>query len=174
MMEESFQHWRLELYKKYIQKGLTPFNEFGNITPSQWEELVAQKTSPEALELSARNTELAKRNKHHHHLGPSGYYAKEEQFMKMNEEAAASENIDVKNLKVRSRNCIYARSTESFGGNLKFDKPETQDTVSRILKYTEDKKNGSFNPFRERDKLSLGLGNNEHTDRTRGLGKSTT
>ena len=45
---------------KYIQKGLTPFNEFGKITHSQWEELVAQKTSPEALELSAHNTELAK------------------------------------------------------------------------------------------------------------------
>ena len=45
---------------KYIQKGLTPFNEFGNITPSQWEELVAQKTLPEVLELSARNTELVK------------------------------------------------------------------------------------------------------------------
>ena len=37
------------------------------------------------------------------------------------------------NLKVCSRNWIYARSTESFGGNLKFDKPETQDAVSRIL-----------------------------------------
>ena len=65
-MGESFQRWRSELNTKYIQKGLTPFNEFGKITPSQWEELVAQKTSPEALELSARNTELAKRNKHHH------------------------------------------------------------------------------------------------------------
>ena len=79
----------------------------------------------EALELSACNTELAKRNKHHHHLGPSGYYAKEEQFRKMDEEATASRNIDVKNLKVRSRNWIYARSTESFDNNLKFDKPET-------------------------------------------------
>ena len=69
-MGESFWHWRSELNTKYIQKGLTPFNEFGKITPSQWEELMAQKTSPEALELSARNTELAKRNKHHHHLGP--------------------------------------------------------------------------------------------------------
>ena len=78
MMGESFRRWRSELNKKYIQKGLTPFNEFGNITPSQWEELVAQKTSLKALELSARNTKLAKRNKHHHHLGPSGYYAKEE------------------------------------------------------------------------------------------------
>ena len=103
-MGESFQRWRLELNKKYIQKGLTPFNEFGNITPSQWEELVAQKTWPEALELSARNTKLAKRNKHHHHLGPGGYYAKEEQFRKMNEDATTSRNVDVKNLMVRSRN----------------------------------------------------------------------
>ena len=58
-MGESFRRWRSELNKKYIQKGLTPFNKFGKITPSQWEKLVAQKTSSEALELSARNTELA-------------------------------------------------------------------------------------------------------------------
>ena len=57
-----------------------------------------------ALELSARNTELEKRNKHHHHLGPGGYYAKEEQFRKIDEEATAAGNINVKNLKVRSRN----------------------------------------------------------------------
>ena len=108
---------------------------------------MAQKTSLEVLELSARNTKLAKRNKHHHHLGLGGYYAKEEQFKKMDEEAVAFGNIDVKNLKVRLRNWIYARSTESSGGNLKFDK---------------------------RDELSLGLGNNEHTGRTRRLGKRTT
>ena len=58
----------------------------------------------------------------------------------MDEEATAAGNIDVMNLKVRSRNWIYARSTESSGGNLKFDKPETQEAVSRILKYTEDKR----------------------------------
>jgi hypothetical protein len=174
IMGESFRRWRSELNKKYIQKGLTPFNEFGNITPSQWGELVAQKTSPEALELSARNTELAKRNKHHHHLGSGGYYAKEEQFRKMDEEAVAAGNIDVKNLKVHSRNWIYARSTESSDGNFKFDMLETQEIVSRILKYAEDKEKGSFNPFRERDELSLGLGNKEHTGRTRRLGKRTT
>ena len=133
MMGESFRHWRSELNTKYIQKGLTPFNEFGKITSSQWEELVAQKTSPETLELSARNTELAKTNKHHHRLGHGGYNAKEEQFRKMDKEAAAAGNIDVTNLKVRSRNWIYTRSTESSGGNLKFDKPETQEAVSRIL-----------------------------------------
>ena len=92
----------------------------------------------------------------------------------MDKEVATAGNIDVKNLKVRSRNWIYARSTESSGGNLKFDKPETQEAVSRILKYAEDKEKGSFNPSRERNELSLGLGNKEHIGRTRGLGKRTT
>ena len=115
-----------------------------------------------------RHTELAKRNKHHHHLGPGGYYAKEERFRKMDEEAIASGNIDVKNLKVRSRNWIYVRSTESSDSNLKFDKPVTQEAVSRIRKYVKDKEKGSFNPSRERDELSLGLGNKEHIGRTKG------
>ena len=57
----------------------------------------------------------------------------------MDEEATATGNIDVTNLKVRSRNWIYVRSTESSDGNLKFDKLETQEAVSRILKYVEDK-----------------------------------
>ena len=60
---------------------------------------------------------------------PGGYYAKEEQFRKMDKEAAAAGNIDVMNLKVRSRNWIYARSTEPSGSNLKFDKLETQEAV---------------------------------------------
>ena len=102
IMGESFQRWRSDLNKKYIQKELTPCHEFGNITPSQWEELVAQKTTPEALALSARNIELVKRNQHHHHLGPGGYYGKEEKFRKMEEEAATSRKLNLKGLKLRS------------------------------------------------------------------------
>jgi hypothetical protein len=75
----------------------------------------------------------------------------------MDEEAAVVGNIDVTNLKVCSRNLIYVRSTESSDGNLKLDKPETQEAVSRILKYAEDKEKGSFSPSRERNELSLGL-----------------
>ena len=103
-MEESFRCWKSDLNKNYIQKGLTPFNEFGHITPSQWADLVAQKTSPEALALSAHNTELAKKNQHHHRLGPGGYYGKEEKFRKMEEETTAFEKLNLKRLKLRSRN----------------------------------------------------------------------
>jgi len=170
-MGESFRRWRSELNKKYIQKGLTPFHEFGNITPSQWEELVAQNTIPEALLLSAHNTERAKRNQHHHHLGPGGYYGKEEKFRKMEEEATVSKKLNLKGLKLHSRNWILGRSTEASDNSLKFDNPVTKEVVSKILKYAEDKEKGSFKPSRERGELSLALGNSEYTDRTRGLGK---
>ena len=147
----------MELNKKYIQKGLIPFHEFDNITPSQWEELVAQKTTPEALALSARNTELAKRNQYHHRLGPGGYYGKEEKFRKMEEEVAAARKLNLKGLKLHSRNWILGRSIEASDSSLKFDNLATKDAASKILKYAEDKKKGSFNPSRERDELSLGL-----------------
>nr|TKW13581.1 hypothetical protein SEVIR_5G111200v2 [Setaria viridis] len=40
---ESFRRWRGELNDKYVKKGLTPFNEYGSITPAQWDEFVAEK-----------------------------------------------------------------------------------------------------------------------------------
>ena len=122
IMGESFQHYKSNLNNNYIQKGLTPFNEFGHITPNQWADFVAQKTSPKALALSARNTELEKKNKHHHRLGPGGYYGKEEQFRKMEEEAAASGSFSLSGLKIRSRNWILRRSTSTEASSgLKFN-----------------------------------------------------
>jgi len=64
IMGHTFRRWRSDLNTKYIQKGLTPFHEFGKITQSQWETLVAEKTLPKALALSKRNSEQAKQNKH--------------------------------------------------------------------------------------------------------------
>jgi hypothetical protein len=90
----------------------------------------------------------------------------------MEEEAAASESFDLSRLKVRSRNWILGRSTSTEASSgLKFNNPETEQVVSKILKYVEDKEKGSFKPSRERDKLSLVLENPEHTGRTRRLGK---
>ena len=126
----------------------------------------SKKISPEELELSARNTELAKRNQHHHHLGPGGYYGKEEKFRKMEEEAAASRNLNLKGLKVRSRNWILRRSTEASGNSLKFANPAIEEAILKILKYAEDKEKGSFKPSRERDALSLVLGNSKHIQET--------
>jgi hypothetical protein len=172
-MGQCFRRWRSDLNKKYIQKGLTPIHEYGKVTLSQWAELVAKKTSPKALALSTCNSEQAKKNQHHPCLGPGGYAGKEEVFSKIDKGAEALGNTKVKSLKPCIHNWIYVRSVDSSGSSLKFAKPETEEAVSRILKYTKDKEKGTFTPSRERYELSLGLGNPEHTGRTRGLGKLT-
>ena len=70
MLGESFRRWKSELNTKYVQKGLTPFADYGDITPQQWEEFAWQKNSEESLALSKRNRDLALSNVHKVHLGP--------------------------------------------------------------------------------------------------------
>jgi hypothetical protein len=161
------------LNTKYIQKGLTPYHEYGDITPNQWALVMDEKTSKAAKAISAKNREQAKKNQHHPRLGPGGYEAKEQQFRKMDAEAEVFGNMTVKKLKPRIRCWIYARSVDQSGSSLKFAKSETIEAVSRILKYAKDKEKDTFTSSRERDELSLGLGNPEHTCRVRGLGKLT-
>ena len=76
MLGETFHRWKSELNTRYVQKGRTPFANYGDITPAQWEEFVRQKTTEEALALSQKQTELAKSNIHKVRLGPGGYQRK--------------------------------------------------------------------------------------------------
>jgi hypothetical protein len=170
MMGESFRRWRNEMNTDYIKKGLTPYHKYGNITPTVWALLVAEKTAPESLALSEKNSLQAKKNIHHPRLGPGGYEGKEEMFRKMEEEAIATGT----KLNQRTKCWVFARNLEESGSSLKFANQETKEAVSRIMKYSEDIKKGSFTPSREKDELSLGLGNPEHTSHVRGLGKHTT
>ena len=76
----------------------------------------------------------------------------------------------MKGVNKRGINWILSRN-KGLAEALKFASPETQAVVERILKYAEDKQKGLFKPNREKDELTLGLGNPEHTGRVRGLGK---
>jgi len=79
MLGETFRRWKSELNTRYVQKGRTPFADYGDITPAQWEEFVRQKTTEEAITLSQKQTRLAKSNIHKVHLGPGGYQRKIDQ-----------------------------------------------------------------------------------------------
>jgi hypothetical protein len=70
-------HWRFRhaLNKYYVQRGLSPLNWFGYITPNEWNTFVQQHTTPEAIALSNKMKELNKKNKFRHKLGPGGYKA---------------------------------------------------------------------------------------------------
>ena len=70
MLGESFRRWKGELNTKYVKKDRTPFTDYGEITPAQWEEFVRQKSTEQSLALSKKNTDLAMSNVHKVHLGP--------------------------------------------------------------------------------------------------------
>ena len=40
MLAETFHRWKSELNTWYVQKGRTPFANYGDITLAQWEEFV--------------------------------------------------------------------------------------------------------------------------------------
>jgi hypothetical protein len=56
------------------------------ITVGQWTVFLKQRREPEFLARSEANTELAKKNKYHHHLGTGGY---QRQVPKWRQEEAA-------------------------------------------------------------------------------------
>ena len=64
MLGLSFRRWKSELNTKYVKKGRTPFVDYGEITPAQWEEFVRPKGTEESLALSKKNTDLAMSNVH--------------------------------------------------------------------------------------------------------------
>jgi hypothetical protein len=69
----------------YVQRGLSPLNQFGYIMPNEWDTFVQQHTTPQAVAISNKMKELNAKNKFRHKPGPRGYksampkWAKKEQ-----------------------------------------------------------------------------------------------
>nr|AAQ56488.1 hypothetical protein OSJNBa0023H09.15 [Oryza sativa Japonica Group] len=94
-----------------IQKGLTPFKDYGRITQAQWDEFVALKTSAEEKEKSQKMAELARRNEYPHHLGSTNYQQAVKKWAKQDEEMEkAGKPVPMKNHNPRSRNWVRART----------------------------------------------------------------
>ena len=118
MLSETFRRWKSELNIRYVKKGLTPFADFGDITPAQWEEFVRQKTTEEALALSQKQSDLAKSNIHKVHLGSGGYIGKLDQWRREREAAIAAGQPDpYDGLDERGWQWIQARKPKLVKGN---------------------------------------------------------
>jgi hypothetical protein len=70
------------LSKYYLQRGLSPLNQFGYSTPNEWDTFIQQHTTPEATTLSNKMKELNMKNKFRHKLGPEGYKASIQKWTK--------------------------------------------------------------------------------------------
>ncbi|KAJ1257151.1 hypothetical protein BS78_K194400 [Paspalum vaginatum] len=166
----SYRKWKTELTNKYLKNNLTPFEEYGKITPAQWDEFVRQRTTKEAIQRSAANSALAKTDRHKPHLGPGGYAAKVEQWLKEREDLIAKGLPDpYEGLNERTYLRVKGREVKVPGGEKGFAKPETAEVVKRIKFWAEKEKEGKFVSDREKDCLTRGLGTKEHGGQVRGL-----
>jgi hypothetical protein len=138
MLGESFRRWKSDLNAKYAQKGRTPFADYGDITPAQWEEFVWQKTSVEALALSQRNRDLALSNIHKIYLGPGGYQRKVDQWRREREAAIAIRQPDpFEGFDECGYFWLQARKPKIVDSKLTFDQPETEAVAQKMYKLTE-------------------------------------
>ena len=138
MLGETFCRWKSELNVRYVKKGLTPFADFGDITPAQWEEFVRQKTTEQTLALSQKQSDLAKSNIHKVHLGPGGYIGKLDQWCCEREAAIAAGQPDpYDGLDERGWQWNKARKPKLVDGKPKFDQPETDTVAQKMLELAE-------------------------------------
>jgi hypothetical protein len=71
----SLRRFRHALNKFYVQPGISPFNQFGFITPNKWNTFKELHTTPKSMAHSSRMKEQIQKNKFKHRLGPGGYKA---------------------------------------------------------------------------------------------------
>jgi hypothetical protein len=71
-IERALRRFRHGLNKFYVQLGVLPLNQFGFITPNEWNTFQQLHTTPQAMALSNRIKELIQKNKFKHRVGPDG------------------------------------------------------------------------------------------------------
>jgi hypothetical protein len=154
---------------KWAKKGLDPTKRY-KITAEQWAVFLEQRRDPEFVAQSEANTELAKKNKYHHHLGTRGY---QRQVPKWRQEEAAKKAVELPTLSEqlgeRTANWIRAQKPRETETGVSFDDPMLDEATKSIFAVAAKQHEGLFKPRRERDILTAGLGNYEHPGRVRGI-----
>jgi hypothetical protein len=105
IISNALRRFRHALNKYYVQRGLSPLNRFGYITPNGWDTFVQQHTTPEAIALSNKMKELNAKNKFRHKLGPGGHKAAMPKWAKKEQELHEAGILDpLKGYTVHTRN----------------------------------------------------------------------
>ena len=165
-----FRNYKSELNSKWAKKGLDPTKRY-KITAGQWAVFLEQRSTEEFKALSESKSELAKRNKYHHHLGTGGYQRKLAQW-EQEDEAQRAKGLPAlpDQLGRRGSRWIRARvpAKEAKSG-LSFSDPMVEEAAKNIFAVAAKQQAGEFKPQREKDVLTVALGNPEHPGRVRGI-----
>ena len=168
-----FQDYKKKLYKHYIKTGEVPdFENHPTITQAAWESFLQYKSSTEGSEKTARNMDNAGKKKYTHRMGSSGYKGNIEKWDKMEEELyARGIRPGTHDFPLRSKHWYYGHggTLSPIDGSLIFGE-DLRELALRLLDIIKKSERGEFVPDRDRDELTLALGNKEHPGRTRGVG----
>ena len=118
---------------KYAKTGMDPTSKY-NITKGQWAVFLEQRNDPNFLARSEANSQLAKRNKYHHHLGTGGY---RHQVPKWRQEEVAKKAVGLPVLSEqvgeRSANWIRARKPKETETGVSFEDPMLDEAMKSIF-----------------------------------------
>jgi len=110
-------------------------------------------------------------NKYHHHLGTGGYQRKLAQW-EQEDEAQSSQGLPALPNQLGRRGAWWVRArvpTKKANSGLSFPDPMFEEAAKNIFKVEAKQKAGEFKPQREKDVLTIALGNPEHHGRVRGI-----
>jgi hypothetical protein len=138
-MGRLFRKWKSKLNTNYVKKGLVP-KQMGKITEDQWKEFIQQKSDPKALAISNKYAEMLKKNIYPHHMGSSGYVAKNSEWKKKRKEVINAGNPNpVEDIEDRTMNWLLARSELTQDGKLIHKKKGVAAVQEKAVELTEKK-----------------------------------
>ena len=173
IMCNAWKNFKTFLNRDYVKKDLTPDfdKEYPKLRPF-WEEFVEYKKSEAVQAIAQWNKVNSEKNIYPHVLGSGGYVKKVPEWEKREEELTASGAVPATSeLSTRSKHWMLARgATLSSDGSLSFRSERVHEVAQKLREAHVQSSQGSFQPRRENDELTLALGTKEHGGRTRGVG----
>jgi len=173
-MCNQFKDFKTKLHRDFVKKGLTPdWNKKGYLKlRPYWNEFVEYRLSEDSKALSSQNTENASHKEYNHHLGTGGYKSARRKWEAM-EQDLLNKGIRPATLDwpERSKNFLYAHGAtlNPVDGSVVYGE-EIAELATRLMEIIKLVGEGAIKPNREKDELTLALGNPEHTGRCRGKG----
>jgi len=127
------------------------------------------RESDDSMAKSKAASELAKRNKYHHHLSTGGYKTKITKWRTEDDAKRREGHLSLTDI-VRERSANWLRAQKA---NTESDEmsclDEIREVADKVLEASNLEKKGAFKSQRERDILTHALGNPEHSGRVRGF-----
>jgi len=131
---------------KYAKTGMDPTTKY-MITKGQWAVFLEQRNDPNFLAQSEANSQLAKRNKYHHHLCTGGY---QHQVPKWRQEEATKNAVGLPVLSEEvgetSVNLIRARTPKETETGVSFEDPMLDEAMKSIFVVAGMQQEGKFTP----------------------------